>query len=177
MAFTTRNGKVVRVEKDYKGRKFVREDRYREQKAEQEAYWASINKGKYRGACNRSGCLRPGAYWYNHGSQAYYCDECASRLNTYNPDAERIYGHPMCTMGEYTEGETPAQEGVAALSYYTDQESTLAQRSFPEDAGHENGQYQCSCTFCAKVFIGHKRRVACKVCESIGSPLCEAFGV
>ena len=38
-------------------------------------------------------------------------------------------------------------------------------RSFPEDAEHENGQYWCKCCDCGLKFIGHKRRVQCKLCE------------
>ena len=33
-----------------------------------------------------------------------------------------------------------------------------------EDAGHENGRYSCRCEFCGQGFIGHKRRVVCRVC-------------
>ena len=33
-----------------------------------------------------------------------------------------------------------------------------------EDAGHENGNYTCLCSSCGSEFIGHKRRVTCKVC-------------
>jgi hypothetical protein len=33
-----------------------------------------------------------------------------------------------------------------------------------EDAAHENGNYQCRCVHCGRMFIGHKRRVTCKVC-------------
>lgn len=40
-------------------------------------------------------------------------------------------------------------------------------RSWPEDYSHENGNYNCICCYCGKDFIGHKRRVACKVCSKI----------
>jgi hypothetical protein len=33
-----------------------------------------------------------------------------------------------------------------------------------EDAAHENGNYQCRCVHCGRMFIGHKRRVTCKAC-------------
>lgn len=35
---------------------------------------------------------------------------------------------------------------------------------WPEDASHENGNYQNRCCHCERLFIGHKRRVACRVC-------------
>lgn len=34
-----------------------------------------------------------------------------------------------------------------------------------EDASHENGNYNNVCVHCNRVFIGHKRRVCCKVCD------------
>lgn len=38
-------------------------------------------------------------------------------------------------------------------------------RNFPEDFPHENGCYQCQCGDCGNGFLGHKRRVRCKLCE------------
>jgi hypothetical protein len=35
-----------------------------------------------------------------------------------------------------------------------------------EDATHENGNYFCYCQYCKKEFIGHKRRVRCKLCSN-----------
>ena len=58
------------------------------------------DKGDKGGSCNREACQRPGAYWYNHGTQRYYCDTCAHWLNTdtFNRrDAARLYGHDLCT--------------------------------------------------------------------------------
>ena len=36
--------------------------------------------------------------------------------------------------------------------------------SWPEDYTHENGNYINNCAQCEAAFIGHKRRVICKVC-------------
>lgn len=44
-------------------------------------------------------------------------------------------------------------------------DSTIFERSFQEDAGHENGNYFCTCCDCGRQFQGHKRRVICKVCS------------
>lgn len=41
--------------------------------------------------------------------------------------------------------------------------------NWPEDASHENGDYECLCYICQKPFYGHKRRVVCKVCASPAS--------
>lgn len=38
------------------------------------------------------------------------------------------------------------------------------ERDFPEDYGHENGQYQNRCCVCNNLFLGYKRRVVCKKC-------------
>lgn len=38
-------------------------------------------KGMYGGLCNRSCCLSREAYWYNRGSYAYYCENCARLIN------------------------------------------------------------------------------------------------
>lgn len=39
-------------------------------------------------------------------------------------------------------------------------------RDWPEDLFHENGNYNCKCVHCGSSFIGHKRRVCCKVCAN-----------
>jgi hypothetical protein len=66
------------------------------------------DKGDFQGSCNRSACLRPGASWYNHSTQKYYCQSCAIWLNTddYNRhDAMQMFGHDLCTEGKYDEGK------------------------------------------------------------------------
>jgi hypothetical protein len=40
-----------------------------------------------------------------------------------------------------------------------------SERNWTEDFEHENGNYQCRCIECKNMFIGHKRRVVCKVCD------------
>ena len=44
------------------------------------------DKGKPNGSCNRRACQRPGATWFNRGTQSYYCTDCAHMLNRDNPD-------------------------------------------------------------------------------------------
>lgn len=48
--------------------------------------------------------------------------------------------------------------------------TTHADRDWPEDSSHENGNYFCTCFQCGKIFIGHKRRVICKLCASVSQP-------
>ena len=43
-------------------------------------------------------------------------------------------------------------------------DSTHDERSYPEDAEHENGNYYCTCINCGRQFNGYKRRAICKVC-------------
>lgn len=57
-------------------------------------------KGVKNGNCNMTRCQRPGATWYNHGSHAYYCEDCAWELNHdgFNKrHAMEMFGHPLCT--------------------------------------------------------------------------------
>jgi hypothetical protein len=44
-------------------------------------------------------------------------------------------------------------------------DTTHEERSWPEDAANENGAYNCTCCVCLRTFIGHKRRVICRVCK------------
>lgn len=37
---------------------------------------------------------------------------------------------------------------------------------WPEDAAHENGNYECRCSKCGVHFIGHKRRTICRLCAT-----------
>ncbi len=39
-----------------------------------------------------------------------------------------------------------------------------AERDWKEDSSHENGNYQCICSTCGNTFMGHKRRITCKLC-------------
>ena len=48
-------------------------------------------------------------------------------------------------------------------------------RDWHEDFSHENGQYMCVCCNCEKSFIGHKRRVTCKLCEQLSRDRWEAM--
>lgn len=56
-------------------------------------------KGTYNGFCNRGACLRKwNVTWYNHSTEAFYCEECAHRINSANRScAKRLYGHDLCT--------------------------------------------------------------------------------
>jgi hypothetical protein len=60
------------------------------------------NKGKEGGACNRSRCQAELALWYNHGSYAWYCADCARdigqdafNLRDWQANWQPKLGHPM----------------------------------------------------------------------------------
>lgn len=56
-------------------------------------------KGMKNGNCNRTACQKPGAVYYNHSTEKYYCAECATMINDMNrTDAIRLYGHDLCTL-------------------------------------------------------------------------------
>lgn len=64
--------------------------------AAEQALFKQIRKGEYRGACNRSACLAPGATWYNRGSMRFYCAECAAMLNHANRNDPFCQDEPLC---------------------------------------------------------------------------------
>lgn len=58
--------------------------------------------------------------------------------------------------------KTPDLQETAALAPLP--RYAPSDRDWPEDAAHENGQYQCQCVTCKEYFIGNKRRQLCKKC-------------
>jgi rubredoxin len=62
-------------------------------------------KGLENGNCNRQACQKPGATWWNRGSEAWYCPECAKLINmhpiVYNGKVEPA----LCTLGKPSKGQ------------------------------------------------------------------------
>jgi len=50
------------------------------------------------------------------------------------------------------------------MSIGIDFTKVYTERDYQEDASLENGNYENRCFKCGKLFIGYKRRVACKMC-------------
>lgn len=49
-------------------------------------------------------------------------------------------------------------------------DTTQDERSWSDDFCHENGHYYTVCCHCLRTFIGHKRRVTCRVCAAPSHP-------
>lgn len=60
------------------------------------------------------------ATWYNHGSRAHYCPACASRLNhdeVNAREAERLFGHTLCTEVEQEPKLPPVYDPLDSVMY------------------------------------------------------------
>lgn len=55
-------------------------------------------------------------------------------------------------------------EGAIPKGWKLLKDSTHDERKWHEDASHENGCYMNTCCHCGREFLGHKRRVSCRVC-------------
>lgn len=55
------------------------------------------DKGLKGGSCNVTHCQKPNAFWYNKGTQKYYCAACADAINWPGgrADTMKIYGTPF----------------------------------------------------------------------------------
>lgn len=49
-----------------------------------------VDKGVYKGSCNRARCQKPHATYYARSTYKYYCEACAQKLNEYNPPSEEM---------------------------------------------------------------------------------------
>jgi len=65
-------------------------------------------KGQFSGLCNRSACLSPReVIWYNWGSHAFYCEDCARMLNRENKRFTDADGQPvLCSPKTAEEAKT-----------------------------------------------------------------------
>jgi hypothetical protein len=87
------------------------------------------------------------------------CPCCGRTFNTLlNGSGLTTEGSVVCRACErHLKNIEKKEKGMLANCY--------APKDFPEDAKHENGNYYCHCTSCGTTFIGHKRRITCKLCE------------
>ena len=56
------------------------------------------NKGHEGGACNRQSCQAEPALWFNHGSNAWYCEDCRNDIefDDFNLRDWRMNWQPKC---------------------------------------------------------------------------------
>lgn len=70
----------------------------------------------------------------------------------------------MCVGRDVTTRVQVAIDRLRMDRKHGDAPSGSEKRDWPGDFEHENGNYQCTCLECGKLFLGHKRRVICRVC-------------
>ena len=86
-------------------------------------------------------------------AQLHACEKALESLKSDDaPDSEKT----LHTLMEHLRNQP---EGYRLLRSTTHEE-----RSFPEDATSDNGNYYNTCCECGRQFTGHKRRIVCKVC-------------
>lgn len=96
MAYTTRNGKVVKVNKGGKLASI----------ANRMSGVSALpkDKGQYNGSCNVKACLdKPAQYW-NVSTRAYYCAYCANEINSF---CARVNEQQLCFFMESDSAEKP----------------------------------------------------------------------
>lgn len=71
-------------------------------------------KGLYKGNCNRTACQQPGAIYFNHSTEKYYCAACAELINQANPEAYKMYGHEVCTVWRHI-GAEPKDKQITGI--------------------------------------------------------------
>lgn len=67
-------------------------------------------------------------------------------------------------------GRAAAPQPVVPQGWKLLKDSTQDERSWPDDAAHENGAYFNNCSDCGRTFVGLKRRVVCRACSASTSP-------
>ena len=87
--------------------------------------------------------------------------EALAERKPFEAVAERL------SKGEKMTTKTP-QEYAAFLESLRVKNEGPEGRNWPEDYNRENGNYQNKCVGCSEHFIGHKRRVVCRVCSEGG---------
>ncbi len=72
------------------------------------------NKGLEGGACNRQSCQAEPALWYNHGSYAWYCDDCRQSIqfDSFNLRNWQLRHQPECGHPQFeTRAQMDARKG------------------------------------------------------------------
>lgn len=95
--------------------------------------------------------------WLRHDRfKAMTDDEKSSWIESGNGDVVEDYTIPL-----YLQSMAAKTEGLVSAA-----DDVVTTRNWDEDADHENGMYVNTCHNCKTKFIGHKRRITCKVCAT-----------
>jgi len=105
------------------------------------------------------------AHWDAHcDAEGYGPQNLMRRLEEGIPSE---YGY---TAGAFAELKAKAEARAVPEGWKLLKDTTHAERSWPEDSSHENGNYSNTCVHCLRGFVGHKRRPSCKMCAATPSP-------
>lgn len=69
------------------------------------------DKGLKHGSCNRTRCQAPNAVWYNYGSYAWYCKDCARDIGQ-DPMNKRHWTDLGLAYPQFETVEMAASRGV-----------------------------------------------------------------
>jgi hypothetical protein len=53
-------------------------------------------KGQHQQECNRTACSNGNAIWYNLSTRAFYCQQCAQRINNNHAKETVLWGSALC---------------------------------------------------------------------------------
>ena len=115
--------------------------------------------------------------FYIDPSDVDWCDDYADRLLSIIDNAGKVED-AEAEFADWLAKEMPAGTVIGDPAWWANriarQYSKRARQpapvvpalpwNWPEDAGHENGNYECRCSQCGTAFYGHKRRVVCRAC-------------
>jgi hypothetical protein len=83
------------------------------------------------------------------------------------PNNDNMYCFVPCDMEVVTRGGCACHNRVSCqedLIYNFKMKVDNTDRNWKEDFHLENGNYMNKCMCCSEIFLGHKRRVVCRLC-------------
>ena len=93
-----------------------------------------------------------------------YLREISWKLDIEAWDRDRKWWHEQLASSERRCAELRSGRWAIPDGWKLLKNTTQHERSWTEDFGHENGHYFSTCCECGRQFVGHKRRVMCRVC-------------
>ncbi len=124
-------------------------------------------KGEYGQECNITSCQKSNsAYWYNHSTRKYYCEDCAHRLNSdeFNRrGAWKMFGHDLCTYEKKFKKVAIVGSGLDS-QHLT---KTVKEKPILTDYLHNMINESEELTFYARHFGGFKENLTAKVIKNL----------